>query len=152
MGIQNTSDASVMTGSSASPVQNFLKNPQPHDAPSPEPSPTPVPQTKTLSPNVPFTEEDRNRIGRKLTEAIAKAVQSGNLLSEEQLQEIAEDIPILVNKVQTQEDLTLVFDALADKWPFLSAVISEERKQYAAMQNVEQMFEKQTNTNSADIS
>jgi hypothetical protein len=174
MGIQTISDNSVVTGSSASPVTDFLKNPPATPAktandnvtpkenavPSPsEPTPAPTPQSPapqsqppSMSSDVPFTEDDRNRIGTKLTEAIAKAVQSGNLTSEEQLGEITEDILILVNKIQTQEELTLVFDALSDKWPFLSSVISEERKQYTAVQNVEQMFKKPTNKNSANVS
>ncbi|HCM82008.1 MAG: hypothetical protein UW22_C0042G0006 [Candidatus Gottesmanbacteria bacterium GW2011_GWB1_44_11c] len=159
MGIQNASDNSVVTGSSASPVQDFLKNPPAKDTPPvvkptplPDSPPTPPPQTAPPSPDVPFTEDDRNRIGTKLTEAIAKAVQSGNLTSEEQLGEITEDILILVNKIQTQGDLTLVFDALSDKWPFLSSVILEERKQHAAVQHVEQMFKKPTIKNSANVS
>lgn len=150
MGIPNTSDAFVLTGSSNSPVQDFLKNPPPKHVPAPVSSATPA--STLSSPNQPFSEDDRNRIGAKLTEAITKAVQSGILNSEDQLGEIIDDILILINNIQTHEDLGLVFDALSDKWPFLSPVIAEERKQYAAVKHVEKIFKKQANNHLPTVS
>jgi len=142
MGIQNTSDTSVLTGLSASPVQDFLKNPPPTDAPSPDSPPIPPPQPTPSSASTPFTEDDRNQIGTKLTIAIGTAFKTGDLTTEEQLHEVSEDILTIIDQIKTHRELIEVLTALTEKWPFFSSILKAESTQGQAVADIKETFKR----------
>ena len=98
MGIPTVSDSSIVTGSSAPPVVQTPPTPPTKETPpipTPQASPTPPPSS---SPS--FTDSDRNRIGTKLTIAIGKAFKTGDLTTEEELQEVSEDILTIIAPIK----------------------------------------------------
>jgi len=142
MGIPTLSDSAVLTGS-ARPTPVSTTTPA-KDAPpiqtTPSPDPTPPPPE-----SADFTENDKNRVGAKLTQAIGQAFKTGDLTTEEELQEVSEDIITIIDEIKNYNELAFVLAALTQKWPFFEPILKEETSGMKAVSDIETAF-KQRNS------